>query len=139
MTPEYDQLIDRYVKVLQGIASVQMAHRLSSYVGKDVTFRDPRFSAQGADALNAAMASLFDRTEGITFRVTDRAWGQDGRTVYLRWDRLLKFADGKTHGYSGISELMIGLDGKIASIIDHWDEADHQLPKPQLLSRLFQR
>ncbi|HEY8963696.1 MAG TPA: nuclear transport factor 2 family protein [Alphaproteobacteria bacterium] len=139
-SPQNDNLIDQYVQIMQMMTSAQVAHRLGSLVQPDVSFHDPRFSAQGPDELAAAMASLFDRTEGITIRITDRAWGQDGHTVYLRWDRLLKFSGGSTHGYSGISEVMIGTSGKIASILDHWDGADHVLPKrPRLLGRFFQR
>jgi len=139
-TPERDRLIDQYLTALNNMTLVQMAHRLTPFVARDVAFKDPRLSASGPDALTDALSSLFDGTQGITFRITDRAWGQDGFTVYLRWDRLLKLPDDRKCAYSGISEIMIGTHGKIASIIDHWDPADHQVSKPaSLLGRLLNR
>lgn len=139
-TPENERLIDLYVQTLQTMTSLQMAHRLGQFTAKDVTYRDPRMSGQGPDAIKDALASLFDGTEGIVWRVTDRAWGQDGHTVYLRWDRLLKLPGERKHAYSGISEIMIGMNGKITSIIDHWDPQDHVVrPQLSLLHRLLRR
>lgn len=139
-TPEQDRLIDQVVHAMQTMTGPQMAHRLTPFVSKDINFHDPRLSAHGIDGLTEAMRGLFAGTEGITTRITDRAWGQDGQTVYLRWDRLLRFPGGATHGYTGVCEIMIGMDGKVAAIVDHWDAADHVMPRGRgLLGRLLNR
>jgi len=137
---EQENLVDQVVLALQAMTTAQTVHRLSAWVGRDVTFSDPRLFTRGAHELTEAYKSLFDGIDGMIMRVTDRAWGQDNHTVYLRWDRLLKLPGGKTKSYTGMTEIMISPDGKIAAIVDHWDGADHDVPKPRsLLGRIFKR
>jgi hypothetical protein len=128
-------LIDQYVRWLETLVKTG-GHRIGSFVAKDVRHRTPEQEGAGVDAVAAIFVSVFDGAASVKFKVTDRAMGLDGRTVYLRWDRLVTFTDGKTETLSGISELMIGMDDKIASIIDHWDSMPAGPPR-SLLSRLF--
>ena len=137
---DHDRLIDYVVRALETMKSAQQAHRLYQFVSPDVTYNSPLMHTRGRDGLSEAMRAIFDGANDGIIRVTDRAWGQDERTVYLRWDRLLNLPDGSRHVYSGVSEIMVGLDGKIASIIDHWDGANRpQMKQVGLLRRLLKR
>lgn len=119
--PAYETLIAQYIKWFETI-SPQATHRIKLYVSKDVRFRDPFNDVMGADAVVRVFDHMFATTDDPVFKVYDVAWGRDGRTVYLRWDFLFS-PKGRNVRWSitGMSEVMIDLDGRICSHIDHWD------------------
>lgn len=131
-------VIDAFV-AWQEKLTPQAAHRISQFVSKDVRVRNPQSEGAGRDAAAAIYAGYFGGTEKLTIRVTDRASGQDGHTAYLRWDRLARYADGTSRGYSGISEVMLDTEGRIASIIEHWDSVQEPEAPRGFFARLFKR
>lgn len=131
-------LIDRYVKWLESLTA-QATHRVSQFVAPSVRCRNPEAEGLGPSATAALFGQMFTDMDKVVTRVTDRAWGQDGFTVYLRWDRLAFDLKGGKHTQSGISEIMLGVEGKIVSIIEHWDSAPYKPPHRSKIARLFQR
>ncbi len=126
-------LADDYVRWFETLGKTGV-HRLGMHVAKDVRYRTPLTEGAGLAAVTAIFMSIFDDAAAVKIKVTDRARGMDGHTVYLRWDRLVTSQKGQIHGLSGVSELMFGMDGKIVSIIDHWDSVP-PVPKKSIFAR----
>jgi hypothetical protein len=130
-------IVDQYVSFLETLVKTG-THRLKLLTAKDVRHRTPEAETQGPEGSAAMLAALFEDTNQVKYKVLDRAAGQDNRTVYLRWDRLITYPDGSTQALSGINEIMIGMDGKIASIIEHWDTIA-PAPRKGVIAKLFRR
>ncbi len=131
-------VIDGYIRWLQSL-SIQASHRVSQFVTADTRMRTPECECTGLAAIGQLHAELFDDAQKLIIRVTDHAQGQDGHTVYLRWDRLITNPSGQKQTLSGITEIMLGLDGKIASIIEYWDSVPEPLKKRGYFTKLFGR
>ena len=101
--------------------------------------RNPELEGLGPDGAAHVFAQMFEGMERVVTKVTDRAPGQDGFTFYLRWDRLIFDKAGMKHTQSGVSEIMLGMNGKIASIIEHWDNMPPARSRRSVIARLFQR
>lgn len=129
-------LIDQYVRWLETLTA-SGAGRASILLAKDVRHRTPESEGAGPAAVAAIFVAMFNGTAGVKTKVTDRAAGQDGHTVYLRWDRIITFPNGKFSTMSGVSEVMVNTEGKISSIIDHWDTAPEA--RRGFFARLFKR
>ena len=138
MGPLETPLIEGFVRWHDGLTA-QAAHRITQFLSRDAHVRTPECEAAGAQAVGQAYAVYLADKTGFKGRVGDRACGADGHTVYLRWERLWKGPDGTTQTLAGVTELMIGTDGKIAAILEHWN--DHPAPPRDkgLLARLFKR
>jgi len=131
-------LIEGFVKWLHSLSGLA-THRVSQFVSRDARMRTPDAEAEGTAAIAAIYKGLFDDTASVVIRVNDRAAGADGHTVYLRWDRLITGNDGRKQVLSGITELMIGTDEKITSIIEHWDRVPEPMVKRSFWAQLFNR
>lgn len=119
--------------------SAQGTHRISQFVARDARLRTPEVEGAGPQAMAQIYASWFEDAQKVTLRVTDHAAGADGHTHYLRWDRVIVGARGDKQILSGVSEITLGLTGKITSIIEHWDSAPEPLKKRGYWARLFNR
>ncbi|NBX66193.1 MAG: hypothetical protein EBQ96_04270 [Proteobacteria bacterium] len=82
-------------------------------------------------------AALFDDAASVTIRVLSRASDAERNTTYLRWDRLIASKTGARQALSGITEIMVGLDGKIASVTEYWDSVPDALPQRGFFQKLF--
>ncbi|MCB1538177.1 MAG: nuclear transport factor 2 family protein [Alphaproteobacteria bacterium] len=138
MLPHETPLIDRYVAWLETLAP-QGVHRVAQFVARDVRYRTPEREGAGVDAAIVIHAALFDGVSALRMKVTDRASGLNGHTAYLRWDRLVTRADGVKYSLSGVSEAMIDMTGKIASIVEYWDGVPPPPAPRGLLARLLKR
>lgn len=120
--------VQGYVHWLETL-SVSGVHRVLAYTAKDVRCRNPDTEGVGPQAMAAIFAQIFEGTASVKMKVLNQAMGTDGHTVFLRWDRLVTMVDGQFRTLSGITELMIGMDGKIASVTDYWDGLAPEAPK----------
>lgn len=136
MHTENDALLDRYVHWLETL-SAQGTHRISQFVGNDVRCRNPESETSGIQGADEWFKQILTGRQ-VTTKILDRAAGQDGHTFYLRWDRLSVWPNGVRETLSGMSEIMVGLDGKIVSIIDYWDSVPLG-QQPSVFARLFKR
>lgn len=118
--------------------SASGTHRVSAYTAKDVRCRNPLVEGVGPQAMAAIYAKIFEGTASVKIKVINQAMSVDGYTVFLRWDRLVMTTAGQFETLSGVTELMVGLDGKIASVTEYWDDLPTDAPK-SLWARLFKR
>lgn len=121
--PPFQRQLEDYIAYLERLTprSVRLLEKLAA---PDMRLNDPFYQARGVDAVVAAYEKILARTGRAKFSVTDRAWGRDGYTAYLRWD--LSFDRWTLHG---MAEIVFGPDGKIVQHTSHWDSG-------QLLARL---
>ena len=128
--------IANFIRWLESLGNTGV-HRISQFVSNDVRCRTPELEGFGRDGAAAVYAQMFKGASAVKTRVLDVAYGSSGHNVYLRWDRMVTPNRGKKWTLSGVSELTIGLDGKIHAITDYWDEAPD---KPSgLMARLLNR
>lgn len=128
--------VANYIRWLETLGKTG-AGRVSQFVAPDVRYSTPELEAAGPQAVGALFAAMFEGASALKTRVLDVAPGLSGHNVYLRWDRSVTPLKGKTWTVSGVSELTIGMDGKILAITDYWDEMPD---KPAgLLARLLNR
>ena len=118
-------VIDHYVRWLETLTKSGV-HRISMWAAKDVRHRTPLAEGAGHEAVAAVFETMFDGAASVKTKIIDRASSPERQTVYLRWDRLVTTPKGQIQGMSGVSEIMLGMDGKIASITDHWDSLPQQ-------------
>jgi hypothetical protein len=114
-------------------------HRVASFMRADTRYRTPEGESVGARDIAALFVKLFEDGQKVVIRVNDVAGGQDGHTVYLRWDRMITGVNAQKQTLSGVSEIMLGLDGRIASVIEHWDRVPVSLKKRGYFGKLFGR
>ena len=129
-------VIEGYVRWLQTVTA-HSTHRISQFSERDVRFRNPEAETTGAEGIATIYKDLFDDGQTVIIRVADRAQGQDGHTVYVRWERLCTTKEGHKQSLSGMSEVMVGLEGKIASITEYWDIMPAALAKRSFFKKLF--
>lgn len=129
-------LIDAYVEWLHGLTALS-AHRASRLVDLQVRIRTPEAEGVGPEAVKTMHAALFDDAASVTIRVLSRAADVERNTVYLRWDRLITAKSGAKQPLSGITEIMVGQNGKIASITEYWDSVPDAMPQRGFFQKLF--
>lgn len=129
-------LIDAYVEWLHTLTALS-AHRVSRLLDAQVRIRTPEAEGVGPEAVKTMYAGLFEDAASVTIRVISRAQDTERKTVYLRWDRLITSKAGGKQTLSGITEMMLGLDGKIVSLIEYWDSVPDVLPQRGFFQKLF--
>lgn len=112
-------------------------HRVSQFTARDVRCRTPELESAGPDGVAGIYAAIFENAQSVKIRVSDVAYGRDGFTAYLRWDRLVTDARGRTASLTGVTELTLGTDGKIVSILEYWNDVPG--PRGGFFSKLFGR
>ena len=113
--------LDRYVRFL-GSLTADSLDRLDDLVTEGVHFRDPFNDVRGRGMMKAVFADMFRDCTDIAF-VTDGIVRQD-REAFLKWT--FRFHPRRFGGpapwiATGVSELQLATDGRIAVHIDHWD------------------
>lgn len=131
-------LIDAYIEWLHSLTALS-AHRVSRLVNSEVRIRTPEAEGVGPEAVKAMYAALFNDASLVIIRVLSRAVDAERSTVYLRWDRRVVSKAGANQTLSGITEIMTGPDGKIASITEYWDSMPDILPERGFFQKLFGR
>lgn len=121
----YEKLTARSLPLIEGLVS------------PIVRIKTPEHDDRGSDAYRAQLEHFLAYTGGAPkFKVTDRAWGQDGHTVYLRWECHFT-RNGQPAHIDAVSEVTFDIDGKVISHIDRWSpEAEVAAQKPAGLSSL---
>lgn len=130
-------IIDNYVRWLETLTESGV-HRVGMFAARDIRYRTPEGEGCGANATAAIYARMFADGATVKTKILDRATGLDERTVYLRWDRIVTTRTGQIHGLSGMSEILIGMEGKIVSIIEHWNSVS-EAPKYNFITRWLKR
>jgi len=133
---EENPLVANYIRWLETLGKPGV-HRVSQFVSRDVRCRNPQYEASGYDGAASLYGRMFEGAASVKTRVLDVAQGASGHNIYLRWDRLTVNEKGGKSTLSGVSELTIGMDGKIAAITDYWDEIPDD--NRSFYSKLFNR
>ena len=117
--------IDAYVRFFETL-SPETLDQLPALVTPDVRFADPFNDVTGADAMLAIFEHMFDEVADPRFEVTHRAQDTaDASVWFLRW-RLtgrLRALSNRDWTVTGMSEVRLAPDGRVAAHIDHWDAA----------------
>jgi limonene-1,2-epoxide hydrolase len=90
----------------------------------EVRFRDPFNDLQGAAALHALLARMFEQLEAPRFVVREVALQDDG--AMLVWDfhyRLRNWQPTRLRQIHGLSHVRFGSDGRVIDHRDYWDAA----------------
>jgi len=111
--------------------------RLQSLYTPDARFKDPFNEVQGAAAIRAIFAHMFETLDEPRFVIQDRV--MQGRQCFLSWDfhfrmRRFNLAPQRIHGGS---LLLLAADGRIQSHRDYWDAAEELYEKLPLLGGLM--
>ena len=108
---------------------------LDRYVARDVRFIDPFHNTVGIEPMRQGLQNLFVYADQPKIRISDRAWGRDGHTVYLRWSVMRTTA----HNIEGVSEISFGRDGLVASQTNHWDSGSQIIARHPLTRWIWNR
>ena len=80
------------------------------------------YDTNGIGDFEAMLSHLYKNIGRMKIKITDRAWGTDNHTAYLRWSCHVHSPNFKKEWiFNGMSEVALSDDGKIMSHIDHWD------------------
>ncbi|WP_410474723.1 nuclear transport factor 2 family protein [Guyparkeria sp. TX1] len=111
--------LERYVAVMEGLR-VDHLETLATVYAEQSRFVDPFNDVRGIEAIEAVFAHGFAQCPGMRFVVQARA--VDGDRALLRWRM---HCDASAHGLSieGMSELVLGRDGRVVEHVDYWDPA----------------
>ena len=113
--------LEEYISYWQRI-STRSIRLIEKIAHPNLRFVDPFNDVSGIDAFEDMLTKALGDLSQFKFKATDRAWGEDGHTAYVRWTVSL-IAKGKKKEMilTGVSEITLSPDGKIMSHIDHWD------------------
>ncbi|MBU6235127.1 MAG: hypothetical protein KGQ41_04725 [Alphaproteobacteria bacterium] len=131
-------LIQGFVNYLHTLTP-QASGRVAQFVADTTRMRTPEAEGQGPQAIAAIYAESLGNAKSAIVRVQSKIDGPDGHTVFLRWDRLLTFENGQKQTLSGITEIMVGANGKIASITEYWDSVPETHQRRGIFAKLFNR
>ncbi|MGZ9097152.1 MAG: nuclear transport factor 2 family protein [Micavibrio sp.] len=121
--PPFQRPLEDYIAYLERLTprSVRLLEKLAA---PEMRFIDPFYDVRGVDAVVAAYDKIMGHAARMSFHVTDRAWGRDGYTAYLRWN--LVFED---RAIDGMAEIVFGPDGKIVQHTNHWDSGNQVMAR----------
>ncbi|HER35312.1 MAG: nuclear transport factor 2 family protein [Halothiobacillaceae bacterium] len=127
--------LERYVAVMEGLRAGHL-DTLATVYAERARFVDPFNRGEGIEAIQAVFAHGFEQCPGMRFVVLARAL--DGDRALLRWRMHCKAgADGLA--IEGMSELLLGGDGRVVEHLDHWDPASQLYERVPLLGWLMRR
>jgi hypothetical protein len=134
---KYQKAIEEYIQYWETLTprSIRLIEKISVM---HFRFRDPFHDLQGHDAFEKMLAQSFERSEKISFKTTDVAWGRDAQTAYLRW--IVTITTKKKHQtitLEGMSEVSFDENGMAVNHIDHWDSTSQLFAKLPLIGGLF--
>lgn len=130
-----DAALHNFTLFLQTLTS-RAVPLMSNLATPRMHYKDPFHDVHGADDMIEIYKRMFERYESLSFKVTDRAWGQDGQTAYIRWT--MHYGSGrKRKEIDGISEILFTTDGRVASHISHWDSTAHYYADVPVLGALI--
>jgi len=132
-----DRTIENYARWLESVSATN-THRLTSLMGADAHYHTPLCEAQGRDAAREVFNQSYLNGYTARFKIMSRTWNEEARTVFLRWDCVRTASNGAKVALSGISEIMIAMDGKVAAVTDYWDRGAES-DTGGILSRFFKR
>lgn len=115
--------IDSYVRFFETLTPDTL-DRLADRVTPDIRFKDPFNDVTGTDAMRAIFRHMFKEVENPVFEVTHRAQdAQDASVWFLRWHMTgrLRSLSNRDWNITGMSEIHLAADGRVAAHIDHWD------------------
>lgn len=125
--------LERYVAVMEGLR-VDNLDALATVYAEQARFVDPFNAVRGIEAIEAVFAHGFARCPGMRFVVMGRA--VDGDRALLRW-RMHCGASGLS--IEGMSELVLGRDGRVVEHVDYWDPAAQLYERVPVLGWLMRR
>ncbi|MFW6021747.1 MAG: nuclear transport factor 2 family protein [Guyparkeria sp.] len=127
--------LERYVGVMEGLR-VDRLDALATVYAADAHFVDPFNEVRGIEAIQAVFAHGFSQCPGMRFVVQARA--VDGERALLRW-RMHCDASARGVSIEGMSELVLGADGRVVEHVDYWDPAAQLYERVPLLGWLMRR
>ncbi len=119
--------LDIYARYFETLSS-QNLRDLKMLVTEDVHFTDPLNDVTGAARMTQVFERMFAELESPRFKITDQAWGQSGKTGYMRWTLTYK-RGGRPGKFEGMSEIRFNNDGKVMEHTNFWDSGSQFLQK----------
>lgn len=130
--------LERYVGVMEELRADHLGV-LETVYASGARFVDPFNDVRGIEAIQAVFAHGFAQCSGMRFVVQARA--VDGDHALLRW-RMDCAASPQGVSIEGMSELVLGEDGRVVEHVDYWDPAAQlyeRVPVLGWLMRLIRR
>lgn len=127
--------LERYVAVMESLRADDL-EALETVYADEARFVDPFNEVRGVAAIQAVFAHGFAQCPGMRFSVQARAL--DGDRALLRW-RMDCDASADGLSIEGMSELVIGGDGRVVEHVDHWDPAAQLYARVPVLGWLMRR
>lgn len=112
--------LDAYIRFYETLTP-QTVGELQSHVTPDVHFQDPFNDVQGVAAYERVLAKMFEDLDTPRFEVAHAVL--DGSTGYLKWRLAFRGKRGRERTITGMSELHVDADGRVARHLDYWDAA----------------
>ncbi|HEY8596698.1 MAG TPA: nuclear transport factor 2 family protein [Devosiaceae bacterium] len=117
-SPDHAAQVDAYARAFAALEPAGIA-ALMDLCSDDVIFRDPFNDTVGKDRMRAVFEDMFAHASTPRFEVLDR-FGQ-GRRWILKWRFTATVPVIGALDVTGLSELTLSDDGKVASHLDYWD------------------
>lgn len=127
---------ERYIDWLQTLKP-GAAHRIKAIAARDIAYRNPFHNIHGVEETVAVYDTMMASLKDLKYRVIDHGVSPEGRATYLRWDAAFYLpGEEERQVISGMSELMLDHNGRIAAIVDFWDPVSQLYIKRPVLGRL---
>lgn len=111
--------LDDYLKCFETLRP-DTINALANCVAEEIRFSDPFSDVRGRAAFTKIFEHMFKNLPDARFVILDRAVGQSPGIGYIKW-RMDFTMGGAARSITGMSEIHIAPNGKIAAHIDHWD------------------
>jgi hypothetical protein len=119
MTLHLQKPLEDYIQFFERISERSLG-LLDQLVEPNVYFSDPFNEVTGVENMKKIFKHMFKTVRNPKFRVLDRAFGGDEKTVYLKWVFTGESKMGPLE-ITGMSEILFSNQGRVLSHIDHWD------------------
>ena len=134
---EYQDALNKYIEYYETLTprSVRLLEKLAE---PQMRFKDPFNYVEGVNQVVEIMRKMFEDVSNPKFRVEDTAWGQDGRTAFMKW--VFTFGpdkDPEKNRVTGMTEIIFTHDKLVASHIDYWDAAENIYERVPVLGSIL--
>ncbi|WP_029010396.1 nuclear transport factor 2 family protein [Azospirillum halopraeferens] len=131
--------LDDWAAFFEGLSTDRLDD-LDALTAPDVRFKDPFNDVRGRAAVRAVLEHTLASCRGLRFTVTHRAFAGD--LAFLRWRFEATVPVVGALDVTGMSEVALAGDGRVAAHVDHWDAGEHLYLRLPLLGpplRLIRR
>ena len=131
------EAMNSYVKFLETMNDKTVAVS-ARHFDKAVRYQGPFKDVSGREEIVGVFAERCCHAGGCKFKVHQILWSEDEQTAFLRWDMVTQRGK-EAKSTSGMSEVMLTLNGQVASHIDYFDPVPYMLHDMPIVGRMLRK